>query len=316
MGSFSILETARSTPERIVTNQDLAKVMDTSDEWIKRRTGISERHISQAETNTSMCADVASQLVSKANVSADDIDFIIVATMSSDYQTPSAAAAVQGPLHAKNAIAFDINAACSGFAYGIYVLNSLLSNRPNSKGILIGGEQLSKYIDWSDRSTAVLFGDGAAGILVANDGSRSEVLASNLETVGELGGSLTAGHLADDKHRPYFKMDGHEVYRFATQRVPRSIRSAIADTNIELDDVKYFIVHQANERIIKSIANKLDLPMEKFPVNINKYGNTAAASEPLLLSELVDSKQVKRGDNLVLTGFGGGLTIGTVVIRY
>ncbi|MCF6514656.1 beta-ketoacyl-ACP synthase III [Lactobacillus sp. S2-2] len=323
MNNFSILASANSIPQKKVSNNDLAKIMDTSDEWISRRTGIKNRYIAIEETNTSMATDVANKLLKQAKINANEIDYIIVATMSPDYLTPSVSATVQGNLKATNAIAFDINAACSGFAYGVDLLNSLLSKKENSKGIVIGSEKLSKLIDWNDRSTAVLFGDGAAGVLAENS-QGGEVLASDLNTFGEMGSSLTAGHMngnnpfgkSDDQSNQFFQMDGHAVYNFATKNVPLSINRALEKANLELKDIKYFILHQANARIVDKVAKKLDLPADKLPINIDSYGNTAAASEPLLLSELINEGRINRGDYLVLTGFGGGLTVGTVVVRY
>ncbi|WP_429971886.1 beta-ketoacyl-ACP synthase III [Fructilactobacillus sp. Tb1] len=324
MNSFRIKAIAKSIPQKVVTNDDLTKIMDTSDEWIKRRTGITQRHIATRETNTSMCIDVAKQLVEKAGIDVDTINFIIVATMSGDYQTPSTAASVQGAIHADHAVAFDVDAACSGFVYGTSVMNSLLAGKPNGIGIVIGGEKLSRLINWQDRGTAVLFGDGAAGILVQNDGSTSQVVSENLSTYGADGMCLTAGHHAgqnpfgenQEQDDPYIKMDGHAVYNFATKRAPESIEQAVADAGLQLNDIKYFIMHQANERIVKRVAKKLGLSMDKFPVNIDKYGNTAAASEPILFTELEEQGLLQRGDYLALTGFGGGLTVGTVIIKY
>lgn len=323
MSSFSIMATAKAVPEKIVTNDDLAQIMDTSDEWISRRTGIKERRIAVSETTTSLCAKVASQLLEKADVDANDIDFIIVGTMSSDYQTPSTASAVQGIIGAKNAIAFDINAACSGFVFGTYTLASLLNSKPNAKGIVIGGEQLSKLINWQDRTTAVLFGDGAGGVLVSNQGD-GEILSTNLKNFGDKGEALLAGHMTGDEQfgetkdhtDHYFHMDGRGVFNFATKNVPVSIKEAAEDANIDLGDIKYFVLHQANARIIKSVARKVGVNADKFPININHYGNTAAASEPILLSEMVENGLITRGDIIALSGFGGGLTTGTIILRY
>ncbi|USS84776.1 ketoacyl-ACP synthase III [Fructilactobacillus myrtifloralis] len=325
MASYAIKAAALAVPDRVVTNQDLAQIMDTSDAWIRRRTGIKQRHIATQETNASLCLQVARQLVSQSEVAVDELDYIIVATMSPDYLTPAVAAEVQGGLGATNAVAFDVNAACSGFVYATQVMNSLLAKLPGGTGIVIGGERLSKLVDWSDRTMAVLFGDGAAGVLVKNDGSPSQVLATDLRTVGRLGSALTAGQLAEQTpfgagkpatdHR-YFAMDGHEVYNFATRQSPASIQRAADQAGVELSAIKYFVMHQANARIVKRVAKQLDLPLERFPINITEYGNTAAASEPLLLAELIAQHKLQRGDYVALTGFGGGLTVGTVIIRY
>jgi 3-oxoacyl-[acyl-carrier-protein] synthase III len=323
MSSFSIMATARAVPEKIVTNDDLSKIMDTSDEWISRRTGIKERRIATTETTTSLCTQVAEQLLAKTHISAAELDFIIVGTMSSDYQTPATASAVQGQIGAHHAIAFDVNAACSGFVYGSYILNSLLATRPNALGIIIGGEQLSKFINWQDRTTAVLFGDGAGGALVSNQGS-GKILAADLQNFGEKGDCLLAGHLTGngqfgqvkDTADKYFHMDGRQVFNFATKNVPVSIQHAVDDAGIQLSDIKYFVLHQANARIIQRVAHKMGLSIDKFPINIDRYGNTAAASEPILLSEMAENGLISRGDIIALSGFGGGLTTGTIILKY
>lgn len=317
MSGFSILSTAKAVPEKVVTNDDLAKIMDTSDEWITRRTGIKTRHIANEETTTSLCTNVAEKLLQRARVDVSEIDFIIVGTMSSDYQTPSTAAAVQGLIGATNAVAFDINAACSGFVFGLDILNSLLNQKVESKGILIGGETLSKMIDWNDRSTAVLFGDGAGGVLVSNQGS-GQILSKDLKTYGDKGSSLTAGHMSKtDKNADiYFHMDGRAVYDFATHSVPASIKRAADAAKLDLKDIDYFVLHQANARIIKSVSRKLGISIDRFPININHYGNTAAASEPILLEELTQHGTITRGNIVALSGFGGGLTTGTVILKY
>ena len=323
MSHFSILAAARSVPRKVVTNNDLAKIMKTSDAWIRRRTGIHERHVATHETTTSLCTRVAEQLLAKSGVDPNDLAYVIVATMSSDYQTPSTAAVVQGAIGAQHAAAFDLSAACSGFAYGIKVLNALLAAQPNAKGILIGGEILTKYVNWRDRSTAVLFGDGAGGILASNSGS-GRIMATDLRTYGNLGMKLRAGHLgyADDHYHksdlsdPYFHMDGRAIYGFAIRKVPLSIRAAVKRAHLRLDQIDRFVVHQANSRIIKSISRHLNVPFARFPISIDRYGNTAAASEPMLLSRLVDMKKIRPGDIIDLTGFGGGLTVGTIILKF
>ncbi|GAA6112824.1 ketoacyl-ACP synthase III [Apilactobacillus apinorum] len=323
MNSFSILATAKAVPEKIVTNDDLAKIMDTSDEWISKRTGIKQRRIAVKETNTSLSAEVASQLLKNADIDADDIDFIIVATMSADYQMPSTAAAVQGIIGAKNAVAFDISAACSGFVYATHTMNALLNLKPNALGMVIGSEKMSNLLNWEDRTTAVLFGDGAGGMLVSNQGD-GEVLSSNLKNYADEDKALLAGHLtgsgtfgkSDDDTDEFLHMKGREVFNFATKNVPTSIREAAKQAGIELSDINHFVLHQANARIIKSVARKLGENADKFPVNINLYGNTSAASEPILLSEMMENGLIAKGDIIALSGFGGGLTTGTIILRY
>lgn len=317
---LKIIDSAKYSPERIITNDELAQKLDTSDEWISKRTGIKQRHRIDEETNAVMATRVAEDLLAKTNTASEEVDLIVVATMSPDYQTPSVAAQVQGALKASRAMAFDISAACSGFVYGMSVVNQMLQSPNYHKALLIGSEALSRLLDWQDRSTAVLFGDSAAGVLVENDpASSASLIAERLTTYGDLGEYLTAGNVAaltDSTQSYFFQMNGRKVYEFATNRVPESIRAVLQAAEIDARDVKYFLLHQANARIIKSVAKRLELPIEKFPINIADYGNTAAASEPLLLAELMQEHKIQRGDIIVFSGFGGGLTIGTNVIKF
>ncbi|QJD73731.1 beta-ketoacyl-ACP synthase III [Lactobacillus acetotolerans] len=325
--NVSILQTASSIPKKVVTNDDLAKMMDTSDEWISKRTGIKQRHVVTEQSTSGLCVDVSQKLLRQANLPAKRIDLIIVATMSPDYLTPSVSAMVQGKIGADNAAAFDINSACSGFAYGLKIAKQMLTADKSKYALLIGGETLSKLVNWQDRSTAVLFGDGAAGVLLTNAYSNSAgILADDLQTKGRLGHYLTAGYLANkspfyqaaptDSANKYFLMNGRQVYKFATENVPGSIRTALRKADLQTSDVDYFVLHQANSRIVERIARDLGVSIAKFPINIQEYGNTAAASEPILLDELVKKKIIRRGNIIVLSGFGGGLTIGTVVLKF
>lgn len=325
--NISILQTASSIPKKVVTNDDLAKMMDTSDEWISKRTGIKQRHVVTEQSTSDLCVDVSQKLLRQADLPAKQIDLIIVATMSPDYLTPSVSAMVQGKIGADNAAAFDINSACSGFAYGLKIAKQMLTADKSKYALLIGGETLSKLVNWQDRSTAVLFGDGAAGVLLTNAYSNSAgILADDLQTKGRLGHYLTAGYLANkspfyqaaptDSANKYFLMNGRQVYKFATENVPGSIRTALRKADLQTSDVDYFVLHQANSRIVERIARDLGVSIAKFPINIQEYGNTAAASEPILLDELVKKKIIRRGNIIVLSGFGGGLTIGTVVLKF
>lgn len=323
--NFKILATASQAPKKVVNNDELATMMDTSDEWITQRTGIKRRHIAVEETTSSLCTAVAKQLLKKSGVLATEIDLIMVATMSPDYLTPSVSAMIQGNLGATNAVAMDIDAACSGFVYGLKAAKQLLMAETPKKAILIGGETLSKLVDWHDRSTAVLFGDGAGGVLLENASkSAGSFISENLKTFGELGHHLTAGQTGvptpfmtqSAKFSPFFQMNGRRVYRFAVNKVPESINQALNQASLKADEIDHFVLHQANRRIIEKIAETLGVPMEKFPINIDEYGNTAAASEPILLDELVRTGSIQRGDVVLLSGFGGGLTVGTMILKF
>ena len=322
---FKIIETASSVPQRVVDNDELSSMMDTSDAWITQRTGIKRRHVAVEETTSSLATAVATKLLAKSGLKPTEIDLIVVATMSPDYLTPSVSAMVQGNLGADQAIAFDIDAACSGFVYGLKVVRQMLKADRPMHAILIGAETLSKLLDWHDRSTAVLFGDGAAGVLMTNQSSESgSFISDDLKTLGKLGKHLTAGQVGvkspfaapETSYSPFFKMNGHRVYGFAVKNVPESINRALEKANLTIDDIDCFVLHQANERIIEKIADTLGASMNQFPVNINEYGNTSAASEPILLAELVAKQRIKRGDVIALSGFGGGLTVGTMIIKY
>ncbi|MBP2057624.1 3-oxoacyl-[acyl-carrier-protein] synthase-3 [Lactobacillus colini] len=322
MKDIEIVASARNIPEQVVTNDDLSQIMDTSDEWIKQRTGIKVRHISAGENTSDLAINVAKVLLKQVSWQADDLDLIIVATMSPDNMTPAVGAMVQGALGAKKAIAFDISAACSGFSYAISIAQDIMIANNFKNAMVIGAEVLSKLLDWQDRTTSVLFGDGAGGVLLRLSSTR-HLLAKDLNTFGDLADNLVAGSIAvadswqDNLHHiSAFKMNGREVYRFATHNVPKSILSAAKKANISLDEIDHYLLHQANSRIITQVARKLKQPIEKFPVNISEYGNTAAASEAILLAECLENKVIKPGETIILSGFGGGLTTASLIYKF
>lgn len=321
---LKIVQTASWVPDQVIDNDDLSRIMDTSDDWIQSRTGIKRRHISKHENTADLASKTGQLLLEKSGWQAEELDLILVATMSPDAYTPSTAAIVQGRLQAKNAVAFDVSAACSGFVYGLAVASQMMSTGMVKKAMVIGSEVLSKLIDWHDRTTAVLFGDGAGGVLLEKVPVKAPTLLGlQLKTFGELNNELSAGMTSSGNTFPKplteltpFKMNGRAVYRFATHEVPESILQAIAQNKLTLDQIDVFLLHQANARIIKQVAKRLKQPLEKFPINIAEYGNTSAASEPILLDECVEKGMIKRGDILALSGFGGGLTTGTIILRY
>lgn len=322
--NIKIISTASYTPPQVVTNNELTTLMDTSDEWIKLRTGISQRCISQDENTSGLAFKVAKQLLQKALVSADKVDLIIIATMSPDAYTPSTAAIVQGLLGAGNAIAFDISAACTGFVYAYNIAELMLRSSEMRTAMIIGAEVLSKLIDWHDRNTAVLFGDGAGGVLLQkSEDKTSGTLGQHWQTFGQLSNKIIAGQTniapgfpKDKTSLTTFSMAGRDVYRFATHEVPNSIKQAMKTAHVNLNVIDHFLLHQANARIIRQIAKELNQPLTKFPINIDKYGNTAAASEPILLAECVNAGVVKRGEIIALSGFGGGLSVSTIILKY
>ena len=320
---FSIISSALAVPAQVVTNDELTTRMATSDEWIRQRTGILQRHVATTETTTSLAIAVARQLLTQSGYAAQQVDLIIVATMSPDFLTPATATQVQAAIGADHAVAFDINAACAGFVYGMEVVHRLLA--PSQTALLIGSETLSRLVDWHDRRTAVLFGDGAGGVLITRSAAQvtGRWLGAHYATFGASGHYLTAGQLPlTSPWRPPvkadwpFQMNGRRVYNFAIRQVPVSIQAALTQVELTTQDVKAFILHQANARIIDSVGDKLGLDYAQLPMNIASYGNTAAASEPILLAELMALNHFKRGDKLVFTGFGGGLSVGTAIIEF
>lgn len=323
MTSFAkISQVAHYVPEQVISNDDLAQIMDTSDEWISSRTGIRRRHISQNEETSDLAIRVAQSLLDKSGVPADEIDFIIVATITPDATMPSTAAKVQAAIQASRAFAYDLTAACSGFVFALSTAEKLISSGAYQKGIVIGAETLSKTVDWSDRSTAVLFGDGAGGVLLeASD--TAHFLAEEHHTDGARGQALTAGStglrspfsetgLSD----PFMKMDGRAVFDFAIRDVTKTIADVIAESQLSPEEIDAYLLHQANIRILDKMARKLKVDPSKFPANMMEYGNTSAASIPILLSECVDQGKIRlgSGQRILMSGFGGGLTWGALVV--
>lgn len=318
-----ISQFAHCVPAHIVTNDDLSQMLDTSDEWIRSRTGILERRISTTETTSQLAIRVAQQLLETSQIPAERLEFILVATVSPDSSMPSTAALVQGAIGASIAIAFDIAAACSGFTFALSTAEKLIASGAYKCGLVIGAETMSKLLDWSDRSSAVLFGDGAGGVLLEASTS-PHFLAEDLGTDGSQAGCLIAGQVPLSS--PFSEkiassssliMDGRRVFDFATRRIPQSILSCVERAGIDLTSIDYFFLHQANSRILDKIARKLGLPIEKFPANLMHYGNTSAASIPILLSECVADGRLRcdGSQTILLSGFGGGLTWGTIIVK-
>lgn len=314
-----IIGTGSYLPETIVTNDDLSKIMDTSDEWIRTRTGIRERHLVKEETTVSMSAEAAKRALQDAGVAPEELDLVIVATVSGDHITPAAACMVQAQIGAVHATAFDINGACSGFIFALHTVHAYIQAGMCRTALIIGAETLSKIMDWTDRSTCVLFGDGAGAAVVradetgllafdhGSDGSRGMVLAGR--------NRLNNNPLVTNSKEPdYVSMDGQEVYKFAVTAVPESIHRALDNAGLTTDDIRYFILHQANIRILQSVAKRLKVSEEKFPISLDHCGNVSAASVPILLDEVHKKGMLQKGDKIVLSGFGGGLTWGSTVL--
>lgn len=318
-----IAQAAAYAPEQVITNDDLSEIMDTSDEWISSRTGIRRRHITRDETTSDLGTQVAKKLLSKAGLSAVDIDFIIVATITPDSLMPATAARIQGNIGAVNAFAMDVTAACSGFVFALSTADKFIQSGIYKRGIVIGAETLSKTLDWSDRSTSVLFGDGAGGVLLEATETK-HFLAESLNTDGSRGLSLTSSKVGlfspfsekeeDDK---FLKMDGRAIFDFAIRDVAKSIKTLIDASEVSAEDLDYLLLHQANIRILDKMARKMSIDRDKFLANMMEYGNTSAASIPILLSESVDKELIKLdgSQTILLSGFGGGLTWGSLIVK-
>lgn len=316
-----IIGTGISLPSLVVSNTELEKIMDTSDEWIKSRTGIEERHIAVEETTTSMAVEASERAMQSAKIEAEEIDLIIVGTVSGDMCFPSTACQVQSRIGAVNATAFDINAACAGFLFGLSIADAYIKAGMARTALIIGAETLSKMMDWNDRSTCILFGDGAGAAIVkgdehgimsivqGTDGARGEVLTCHNRAVNN---PFVKGSMELD----YTSMNGQEVYKFAVKTVPVAIRQALDAAGVQVDEIKYFLLHQANIRIIEAVARKMGQPIKKFPTNLQKCGNISAGSVPVLLDSVNEQGVLKRGDKIVLAGFGAGLSWGASVLTW
>jgi 3-oxoacyl-(acyl-carrier-protein) synthase III len=319
-----IMGTGSYVPERILTNNDLAKIVDTNDEWITTRTGIRERRIaSDDEATSDLAFKAAEKAIIDAGIDKNEIELIIVATMTQDHLTPSTAALVQDKLGIK-AAAFDVSAACTGFIYGFTAGYSFIKAGIYKKVLVIGAETMSRVTDWEDRGTCILFGDGA-GAVVLGEVETGGFLASHLaadgsgacELIVPAGGSRKAATAETIENREvYLKMNGREVFKFAVKAFPESVENVLTQQNLTADDIDIFIPHQANVRIIEAIAKRFKQPLDKFFVNLHKYGNTSGASIPIALDEASKEGRFKRGDKIVATGFGGGLTYGSILFEW
>ena len=324
--SVGILGIGSYVPEKIITNFDLEKTIDTSDQWIAERTGIRERHVvSEGQATSDLATKAAERALLDAGVSAGEIDLIIVGTVTPDMQFPSVACLVQDNIKANNAAAFDLTAVCSGFVYGIATGSAFIKTGTYKKVLVIGAEALSTITDWSDRNTAILFGDGAGAVVLGETESGYGILGLDLGADGNGGNLLrvpaggsrlpaTAETIAQRLH--YTQMDGNEVFKFAIKVMGETVNKALENARLTAKDVTCLVPHQANMRIIQSAAKRLGLPMDKVIVNVDKYGNTSAASIPIALDEGVKSGRIKNGDVIALVGFGGGLTWGATIIKW
>ena len=309
----------RCTPEPVLTNADLSTVMDTTDDWITTRSGIKERRVCHVQ-NSDMAAVAGSHALAAAGLTAEDIDFLIVATCTPDRQIPSAACLVQEKLGTTNAAALDINAGCTGFVYGLSLANGLIAAGTARRVLLIGSEKISSYLDFDERSTAVIFGDGAGAAVLEAAEHDEGILSMTLGSDGNLADLLTATGAGTayvgSKEPMRIIMDGREVFRNAVVQLGEASLRAVKEADLDLDDIDLLIPHQANIRIIDATARRLELDADKVFTNIHAYGNTSAATIPIALSEALEQGMVSPGDEIVFVAFGAGLTWGASVIRW
>jgi len=308
-------------PKKVVTNDDLAKFVDTSDEWIVSRTGIKERRVSEySESTSDLAYPAAKEAIENAKISPEDIDLIIVATTSPDTLFPSTACILQDRLGAKKAAAFDVSAACSGFNFSLSVASNFIAAGTYKIILVVGADTLTKYLDWKDRTTCVLFGDGAGAAVLKASTDGSGIISNYIMSNGFERNALTmpGGGSRDPEERNgrFIKMDGKEVFKFAVKALEDTVIRSLSIAGLSPKDITLLIPHQANIRIIDHAIKKLVLPKESVYVNLERYGNTSAASIPLALTEAYKSGRLKKGDIVVLAGFGAGLTAGANVIKW
>ncbi|MDR3594841.1 beta-ketoacyl-ACP synthase III [Clostridium sp.] len=324
MSNVKIAGIGAYLPPLVVTNDKISEFVETNNEWIIERTGIRERRISEGE-DTSDIAIKASQIaLERAGVNAEDVELIIVATVSPDMFIPSVACIVQSKLNADKAACFDINVACSGFLYGLEIARGMMKSMNYKNALVIGAEVLSKVMDWTDRGTCILFGDGGGAAVLTQENETKGIIKSYLRSDGTKGDALTIG--AADFNTPFtkeeklkdtiIKMNGREVFKFATTAIVDAVNEILKDTDISLDEIKYIVPHQANYRIIKSAANKLGLDEGKFYLNLDRVGNTSSASVPIVLNEMYEKGLINKGDKFILVAFGGGLTYAATLMEW
>ncbi|MEO0255651.1 MAG: beta-ketoacyl-ACP synthase III [candidate division WOR-3 bacterium] len=321
-----IISVGHYVPPFILSNFDLEKIVETSDEWITERTGIKERRIAEPGIATSdLAKEAALKALSKAGISPEKIEAIIVATATPDTYVVSTACHTQDKLGAKNAFAFDIWAACPGFIYGLKLAKGLINSGEINNCLVIGAETLSRFLDWEDRSTCVLFGDGAGAVLVTNSNSKDKIIDVFLGSDGSLkdllimpaGGSLKPfSPEVFEKRECFIKMKGKEVFKNAVLKMEEAVDIILKRNKIKPEEIDFFVPHQANIRIIEALRERLNMPKEKVYVNIDKYGNTSAASIPIALSEMEEKNILKKGDLVLLVSFGAGFTWGSALIEW
>ncbi|MDG0816599.1 beta-ketoacyl-ACP synthase III [Bdellovibrio svalbardensis] len=315
-------------PEKVLTNQDLEKMVETNDQWIVERTGIERRHIAaEGETTSDLCLHASQRALKDANLNPEDIDMIIVGTVTGDRQMPSTACYLQSKLGARNVMAFDLNAACSGFVYGVSIADQFIRTGMYKNILVVGAEVLHRFVNYKDRETCILFGDGAGAWVVSRaEANDPNIIAStHLHADGDLAELLTlpgGGAIMPqsqevlDNNLQYVQMKGREIFKNAVRTMALCCKEALAQNNVTPEQIDWIIPHQANKRIIEAVADQFDFPMERVIVYLQETGNTSSASIPLAFDWAVQNGKIKRGQNILLTAFGAGLTSGSILLRY
>jgi len=313
-----ILSTGSYLPKKILSNNEIASIVETNDEWIRQRTGIVQRHIAdEGELTSDLAVNAAKNAIEKAKISIDEIGLIIVATTTPDKTFPSCATIIQSKLKCKNAFAFDVQAACSGFIYAVTVADSLIKSNDRIKyALVIGAEIMSRIVDWEDRSTCVLFGDGAGAVIMKSEMSSSRIISTNLHSDGNVDLLCTNGGISSTRDSGKILMNGREVFKHAVEKLTASVEETLKCNSLKITDIDWLIPHQANIRIIEAVVKKLDFPIEKVINTVDKHANTSAASIPLALDYAVQESKIKSGNLILLISIGAGLAWGSVLLRY
>jgi len=322
----SIVGTGSYIPEKILTNAYFQKIVDTTDEWIISRTGIKERHVvDENEATSDLAVRAAQNALAAANLAPEDLDVIVIGTVTPDHVFPSTACYVQCKLGARQIPAFDVSAACSGFLYALNTGYQYISNGPYKNALVIGAECLTRITDYKDRNTCILFGDGAGAVILQKSDTGHEILYTNVAADGSgaemmympAGGSKRPpSHKTIDERQHFIQLRGREVFRFAVLKMTQQIKESLAKTHLKIEDITLIVPHQVNMRILEAAAEKLGISMDRLVINIEKRGNSSSASLPMALDEVARSGRLKKGDYIILVAFGGGLTWGSTVIRW
>ena len=320
-----IVGVGSAVPEKVISNAELEGIVDTTDQWITSRTGIAERRISTGENTSQLAVEASKNAIKQSEIEPEEIDLVILATITPDFFTPSTANLVQAELGLKEITGFDISAGCTGFIYGIQIANQFIKSGQSRCALVIGAETLSKIVDWQDRNTCVLFGDGAGAVILKRS-SKEGIAFTYSGSRGDLEGLLTAPAISlrnpffsngfSGENHSYIAMNGPEIFKFATNIMIKSIEKVLKETGLTISEIDYFIAHQANYRIIDYVNKKLKVPPDKFYKNMDRFGNTSAASIPLALDEMVAKGMIYSGNKIIMVGFGGGLTWGAVLLNW